>query len=142
MAIFTEEVKSGVLWSEKPVVLWQDDAGAVRGLVAPEAGRSLRAAESYSNFVGYKEAKTHGYVAAPPGWWSVWKLREGDGGGGWWVRVVAWVISDEGCELRAVEEPGYGGKSSVSEADLGVRFVYDGKRKVSGDGPWPFGDET
>jgi hypothetical protein len=146
-ATFKTERQGKPFFTHQAVVLWQsEDLGEVVGLVLDNAASGhLRSAESYPNFVGYRESEAHGSpVAATPGWWSVIRLHDEDGptDRARWVPVVAWIIGPTGWLSAAVtalgEEAGVPDNPITPRED--VRFHYDPARTVAGEGPWPWAE--
>lgn len=130
--------------STRPVVLWQEDDGDVVGLVVSDSGAGkMRAASSYSNFVGYRERSAEApsaVVPAEPGWFVV-QRDSSDSAAAWRDPVVAWSITDDGWIVRAIAlTPEQ--QAPVFEED-GLRvFVHDpAAPRVAGATAWPVEDE-
>ena len=123
--------------AERPLVLWREDDGRIRGVILDERTGTLRDASSYPNFTGYRQSEVSPksqLVPCEPGWWVVYKQDDGQG---LYCKMIAWLVGTDGWSVRAVDTPDSDGVAMPVDAHERTCFVYAPDRREEGLGLWP-----
>ncbi len=122
-----------------PLLFWVFDGPRPVGYTLSETTGRPVSAESFSNFDCYEPDVDLDatIVPAEPGWWVV--ERDGNGADrGWWSKVLAWRITNDGYGVKAIGTPFPDGEATLVEvSEDKVQLVFDPERAPCADGPWP-----